>query len=173
VRVINDALLSAVVGSAGFWAPSIILYAFKGAELSLFRRWVVLAAVQPLTTLATFMTMRFLRRGSSNPSICAKWMLLGIWILGPFCMVTGFTVGGGGFANDGAWLDLLLATVLFPLLTPWLSLYDGSIVGLLLSSLLLAAEASGLRAILYQKFARGFSKLRTPGKGLACKSHSD
>jgi len=77
-------------------------------------------------------------------------------------MLTGFTVGGGGFANDGAWLDLIIATLLFPLLTPWLSLYDGSIIGLILSSSLLAAGACNLRAILHQWFAGEFSKLRTP-----------
>jgi hypothetical protein len=172
VRIIKDDLLHAVVGSAGFWTPSIMLHAFKGAEFSLYHWWV-LASVQPLTTLATFITMRFLRRASATPRRCALSMLLGIWILGPLCILISFTFDGGGFANSGAWLDFLIATLLFPLFTPWLSLYDGSLMGLLLTSLLLGAAASDLWAILYQKFARGFSSLRAPGKGPACKSQSN
>lgn len=164
MRVIEDDLLHAVVGSAGFWVPSIMLHAFKGAEFSLFHWWV-LASVQPLTTLATFITMRFFRRASAAPRRCALSMLLGIWILGPLCILTSFTFDGGGFANSGAWLDFLIATLLFPLLTPWLSLYDGSLIGLLLTSLLLGAVALDLRAILYQKLAWGFSSLRAMVKG--------
>lgn len=171
MRVIKDYLLHAVVGSAGFWAPSVILHASKGAEFSLFHWWL-LASVQPVITLVIFITMRFLRLASGTPRRCALWMLFGIWILGPLYILISFTFDGGGFANSGAWLDFLIATVLFPLLTPWLSLYDGSLIGLLLSSLLLCALAFDLPAILYQKFARGFSRLRATGKGRACKSHS-
>jgi hypothetical protein len=164
-------LLHAVVGSAGFWAPSIIMHAFKGAEFSLFHWWL-LASVQPFATLATLITMQSLLGASATRERCAQWMLLGIWILGPLCIFVSFTFDGGGLVNNGAWLDFLLATLLFPLLTPWLSLYDGSLAGLLLSSLLLCAVVFDLPAILYQKFARGFSRLRATGKGRACKSHS-
>jgi hypothetical protein len=121
----SDAIQT-IVGGAAFWLPSIILHAFKGADFSPFH-WRVLASVQPLSTLAIFIILCFLRRGVVTPKRIAQSVLLGIWILGPLCLFVNATFGGGGFAKGGAWLDLLMATLLFPLLTPWLSLYDGSV----------------------------------------------
>lgn len=153
MRVSNEDLLQAVTGSIAFWAPSTILHAVKGAEFSL-SHWWVLASVQPLTTLATFIAIRFVRRKTTSPRRCALSMLLGVWILGPLFISINFTFDGGGFAQEGAWLDALVVTLLFPLLTPWLSLYDGSLIGLLVTSLLLSAATLDLRAILVTRGTR-------------------
>lgn len=152
-------LLHAAIGGVAFWAPSVVMHALKGAEFSLFHWWV-LAVVQPVTTLASFITMCFIQRAGTTARRCALSLLLGIWILGPFCIAISFTFDGGGFVLRETWLDVSIATLLFPLLTPWLSLYDGSLVGLLVSSLLLGAASSDLLTMLLGKGTSPFNSSR-------------
>ena len=58
--------------------------------------------------------------------------MLGIWILGPFFMSINATFYGGGFAKQFGWLGVIIATLFFPVMTPLLAVYDGSIPNLLL-----------------------------------------
>ncbi len=164
MQITKRDLLHAAIGGAAFWVPSTVLHAVKGAEFSFFHWWA-LGCVQPLTALATFIAMSFVRRSGTTARRCALSMLLGIWILGPSCIAINFTFDGGGFAYGSAWLDVLIATLLFPLLTPWLSAYDGSIIGLLVSSLLLGAASLDLRPSLSRKgwwpFSRSDSSARS------------
>lgn len=150
MQITRRDLLHAAIGGAAFWVPSIILHALKGADFSLVK-WEVLASTQSLSTLVVFVAMCFLRRRSTTPRSCARWMLVGIRVLGPLCLFISATFDGGGFAQDWAWLGVLMATFLFPLFTPWLSLYDGSLIGLLISSLLLGIASIDLPTNLVRK----------------------
>jgi hypothetical protein len=158
--IINKgSLLQAALGGGTFWAPSIILHAIKGSDY-LLSHWSVLGLVQSSITLAMFLAMRFFeRRLSTAGRKCALCMLLGIWLLGPLCMSISSTFDGGGFAENGTWLSVAIATVLFPLLTPWMSLYDGSFVGLLVSSLLLGVASLDLKRIFSIRFRSSFPGL--------------
>jgi hypothetical protein len=64
-------------------------------------------------------------------------VLLGLWLLGPVAMLGSATIDGGGFAQPVGWGALAFVIVAFPLTTPMLSTYDGSLGGLALASLLL------------------------------------
>jgi len=154
MRLAKTDVLHAVVGSSAFWVPSVILHLLKGAEYCLLHWWV-LGSVQPLTTLATLLAIRFIRPTAASWRRPAFWFLLGIWILGPIWITTNFTFDGGGFAMGSAWLDVLIATLIFPLFTPWLSLYDGSLIGLVISSLVLGVAASDLQVTLARKVRSG------------------
>lgn len=150
MQITKRNLLHAAIGGAAFWVPSIFLHALKGADFLLVN-WGLLASAQPLSTLVIFVAICFLGRSGTTPRSCARWMLLGIWVLGPLCLFISATFDGGGFAQDWAWLGVVIATLFFPLFTLWLSLYDGSLIGLLVSSSLLGAASSDLLTILFRK----------------------
>jgi len=147
MRIAKDDLLCAVAGTVAFWGPSITLNALRGYDFSRLDERT-LTYLEPLTTVVMFVVICILRRGSTTVKRCAVCMLLGIWILGPTCMSIGATFAGGGFALNRAWVDVLVVTVFFPVTTPWLSLYDGSFLGLLVSSSLLGVACIDLAAIL-------------------------
>jgi hypothetical protein len=142
--------LRALLGGVAFWLPSIIMHALRGYDFSAPEERA-LSFIEPLTTLATFVLICLVQRKRATLKRCALWILLGIWILGPACLFLSATFAGGGFAKNPAWIDLLVATVFFPVVTPWMSLYDGSFVGLLVTSLILGAASLDLPAILFRR----------------------
>lgn len=141
----NDAI-HAIAGSAAFWLPNIVLHVLKGPDAS-FSHWGLLASLQAFTTVATLLaTFFFWSEGISLRRI-ASWMLLGIWVLGPVWLSINSTFTGGGFASEGGWLSVLLAILLFPMTTLILSVYDGSILSLLIITLLLGLACVEVTAI--------------------------
>lgn len=138
----SDALL-AMISGAVFWLPSTILHMLRGSDFA-FVHWTLLLYIQTFATLATLLAVWFLyrtartdRKAKSVRRI-ALCMLLGIWVLGPFFLSVNATFSGGGFARKGGWLGVILATLFFPVMTPLLSVYDGSILNLSIDTLLLA-----------------------------------
>jgi len=134
-----------LLGSFAFWLPSVILHAVKGDDY--FRHLRVLAYVQVFSTLGALVSIWLLRGWIVPPRRIAPWMLLGIWMLGPFWLSVNATFDGGGFAREGGWLGVIISILLFPVITPLLAVYDGSILNLLMITLLLGLVCLDLRAI--------------------------
>jgi hypothetical protein len=135
-----------LVGSFAFWLPSVILHAVKGDDY--FRHLTVLAYVQVFSTVGALVSNWFLRGWIVPPRRIAPWLLLGIWVLGPFWLSVNATFDGGGFAKEGGWLAVIVSIFGFPVMTPLLAVYDGSIPNLLMITLLLGLVCLDLRAIL-------------------------
>lgn len=57
--------------------------------------------------------------------------MFGIWFFGPICIL----LGGGGFTQEGGWVFAIIATVLFPLFTLLLSVYDGTLGAVIFTTL--------------------------------------
>lgn len=136
----------ALVGSFAFWLPSAILHAMKGDDS--FRHLTAVGYVQILSTLGALVGIWFLRGWTTAPRKIAPWMLLGIWMLGPVWLFINATFIGGGFAKDGGWLGVIISILLFPIMTPLFSVYEGSIPFLLGITLVLGLVCVNLRAIL-------------------------
>ena len=138
--------IHAVIGSVVFWLPNTILHTLRGPDAS-FLHWRLLASLQTFATLATLIAIWVLRDRDTNPRRVALCMLLGIWVLGPLWLSINATLTGGGFAREQGWLGVVVAVFLFPVMTPLLSVYDGSILSVLISTLFLALACVDLRAI--------------------------
>lgn len=139
-RVLVDANLGALL----FWAPDLVLHALSrdfGAQGE--PRFLTLFL--PVITALGFLTALGYRRWEKGMSL-ACLMLLGIWVLGPLYMTISATFSGGGFQKPEGWTRVWLGTALFPIFTPTMATYDGTLFGLLLSSgfLLLSAVLAGL-----------------------------
>lgn len=134
----------ALVGSFTFWLPSVILHASKEDDFS-FRHSTALAYVQILSTLVALVGIWFLRGRITAPRKIAAWMLLGIWMLGPLWLFINATFIGGGFAKEGGWLGVIISILLFPVMTPLLSVYEGSIACLGVITLVLGLVCVDLR----------------------------
>lgn len=134
-----------LVGTVVFWLPGVILHAVKGDDY--FRNLRVLAYVQVFSTLGALVCIWLLRSRIVPPRKIAPWMLLGIWMLGPFWLSVNATFDGGGFAREGGWLGVIISVLFFPVMTPLLAVYDGSIPNLLIITLLLGLVCLNLRAM--------------------------
>src|SRR5689334_9558858 len=120
-----------LVGSIAFWLPSVIVHATTGYDFSP-RHSPSLPYVQILSTLAA-LVVAWLPRGWIIPlRKIPPWMLLGIWMLGPFWLCVSATFTGGGLARDGGWLAMIVSILVFPVATPMLAVYDGTIPNLLM-----------------------------------------
>ena len=129
-------LLAVFLASTVCWMPSIGLHWLRGNAFS-FIDVVALSTVIPLVAAALTYCLQSLVStyivGRSVPIV----MLAALWMFGPAAMLLSATATGSGFANDNAWNTLAFLTVIFPLATPSLSVYDGSCVGLLVTSVML------------------------------------
>ncbi len=65
------------------------------------------------------------------------WFLLGVWGWGPPFMFVGATFSGGGLHTLSDLGGLLLLWAFFPVSTPMMATYDGSLVALLITTLML------------------------------------
>lgn len=137
------------LGGVSFWVPTTTVELATRHELN----GIVGTLVPPAALLAAYLLLRRHIRLKS----AALWMLAGTYLLGPLFMMVGWTALGGGFAsslngrNDPAYLAL---ACVFPPLTLVLAGYDGTLLGVLLVTLLMPLvqwwsnrrDASGLRA---------------------------
>jgi hypothetical protein len=63
--------------------------------------------------------------------------LFGIWVFGPVFMMISATFSGGGFLQPD-WMRLIIVlTLSSPVATPMMATYDGTLTGLLITSLVL------------------------------------
>jgi hypothetical protein len=118
-----------IFGAAGFWLPDITLNAF-GAE-SIWRSTV-------FPTVGFFIAYQFARaiwKSHSKASV-AVFMASGVWLFASTAMMIGASFSGGGFANGFVEAILVILLGLLPPYTLIMSVYDASLLGLLITTFL-------------------------------------
>jgi hypothetical protein len=80
------------------------------------------------------------RNGTALPLI-AVCQLFGIWALGPVWMLMSASFSGGGFTQAVAWRSIGTLFLFFPVCTPMMATYDGSLAALGLTTLTLPVVA--------------------------------
>ena len=128
-----------VVGGLAFWVPDIAVHAIRAYKFS-GKDILGLTFLLPWLLLAVYGALYWFRGKHVNGPSIALFMLLGIWMLGPICMTIGATFSGGGFSHPVdrmfvVWLTIF--TIFFPIYTFIMATYDGTLLGLLLTSILL------------------------------------
>ncbi len=84
------------------------------------------------------------RRSASRRGTIALWMLLGIWMQGPFCMMAAVSTKGGGFSLPGTAQWLLRNFWMFPMTTFIMSTYTlmlGALVFITIWFLVIAGKS--------------------------------
>lgn len=125
-----------LLGGPVCWLPSIALHFWGGHAFSGIDA-IALTAVMPAIGLAVAVVGRRLTGPGVARTFIPLAVCLGLWVSGPAAMLTGATATGGGFAKPDAWTTLALFTALFPVVTFSMSAYDGSLFGVLITSVAL------------------------------------
>lgn len=138
MKHLNRALVThAISGAAAFWIPDIIWGTIRGDDFS--RKDVnFITILMPTTLLLAYLMFRYRRR--SGAYLVARGMLLGIWLLGPLAIGLAGFASGGGLAEKPliAILGILFVTLIFPVATLIMSVYDGSLGALGITTAVLA-----------------------------------
>jgi hypothetical protein len=136
----HSSLIAMTMGGVIFWLPDIFLHGlrqkeFSGADTAILT--VLLPAIALLTSiwLGEFWTSRFGKRPWH------LWTLLGIWVIGPWLIWIGWTIGGRSSIGDLSEMFLLCAV--FPFGAYVMSTYDGTLWALLFSTVLLPFAKRG------------------------------
>lgn len=116
-----------------FWFPSAAIHALTGKHFGW--AWpvdVLGVAILPAVTAGvtfTYLTRRrCLIHSKRRIALC---MLLGIWMLGPWCIMLGVTPADAGFSHPGTIWFLFSHTYMFPVLTYIMSSYDATLFALI------------------------------------------
>ncbi len=120
----------ALLGMA-FWFPDILAHAILRHR---FDSIAVAAVTMLLPSAAVFTLVWLVRRATMAGSaflhsVCG---VAAIWFMGPLMMTCSATFTGGGFASGYGAVTAGLGTVLFPLFTLSMSVYEGSFLGVCL-----------------------------------------
>ena len=135
-----------LAGAIAFWTPDILLQVRSGYSVE-GRVTLLLAILLPWVLFSIYRVLLSLRgKEYKSPSI-AFYMLLGVWTLGSAAMATGAAFTSGGFPYQGEVVDVNLLTSLLPSSTFRLSMFDGSLAALVLSTILMI--------FLHLKYERG------------------
>ena len=120
-----------------FWTPSIALHWLRRQAFA-FVDVIVLSIVMPLVAFLLWYCLTSLASTQTVRRLIPLLMIFALWISGPTAMYASAAFAGGGFATPDAPATLVLLTALFPLGTFSLSVHDGSCIGVLISSVMLA-----------------------------------
>lgn len=130
---ILEARSYAFLGGLIFWVPDIVLHWLSG---NLFSGWdvLILTLSLPLITCSVLVLhwRRSLERESHAPEAFAA--LVGIWLFGPAMMSLGWVFTS---APPHRLLFVVGCSVLFPVCTPMMSTYDGTLFAVLITTALL------------------------------------
>ncbi len=124
------------VGGAAFWSPDVLLHAYRGYGFS-GRDSLLLSVLLPWALVACYGILLWLRGGRGIAPSIAFFMLVGVWILGSLGMMIGASFSGGGFAMPGAEVWVVIALGILPPYTFIMATYDGSLLGLLVATVLM------------------------------------
>lgn len=115
-----------VVGAVGFWLPDILLNAFDATSF-----WRSTA----LPLLGFLIAYKLVKDGGPRATASiAIFMVAGVWLLGSTAMMIAASVSGGGFSSGVAETIVVVLLGLLPPYTFVISVYDGSVIGLLLTT---------------------------------------
>lgn len=134
-----------LAGAVAFWMPDILLQLRGfGADG---RHILLLTVLLPWILFSIYRVLLSIRgREMFGPSI-AIYMLLGVWMLGSSAMVVGAFLTDGSLPHPGEAVSINALTGLLPSTTYNLSVFDGSLFALLLSTVLMI--------LLHLKYERG------------------
>jgi hypothetical protein len=119
-----------------FWFPCVILGALEGRQYATGGADLFFITALPVyLSLSTLGRIHMRRRAVSRIGSIALWMLLGIWMLGPFCIMLQASFSGGGFVLPDTAPWLLRNFWVFPMSTFVMSTYSGTLGGLLIISI--------------------------------------
>lgn len=128
----------ALAGGIGFWLPVVLLFALsRGGKFS-----IIAANMLPVGSVAcVYWILR--RRHTNGRRLLSLSFLAGIYATGPLSIWLTFTFAGGGFASfkgphEILWLLLFTA---IPPFTLYLSVFNGTLAGLLVVSAALVGIA--------------------------------
>jgi hypothetical protein len=131
------------VGGLAFWLPSMMLHCLHGDRFGVVD--VILTSV--VCPAFAGVVLGFLRFSHPKYSLTrlASWFILGVWAWGPPAMLTSAGFSGGGVRGIGSLAGFLLVWLVFPLSTPILATYDGSLFALALMTLAVGVVVSADR----------------------------
>jgi hypothetical protein len=126
-----------LIAALAFWLPSVAIHSILGDRFGV--GGVLLTTIAcPAVAVVVFAVVCLLEKDMS-PVRCALWFLLGVWGWGPPCMFVGAAFSGGGLHTLSDLGGVLLLWAFFPVSTPMMATYDGSLVALLTTTVMLVA----------------------------------
>jgi hypothetical protein len=141
----------ALVGAIAFWLPTTIIHLVTRRELN----GLLGTFLGPALLVLIYVGFRLSRLVRVRAYI---WMLVGLYMFGPWFMFVGFMPFGGGFARAMGpleWYYLALSSLLPPM-TLLYSGYDGTLFGVLLVTIALPS---------LHYLQRRWSRVDQPGGG--------
>jgi hypothetical protein len=121
------------IGGAIFWSPSVLLHAVRGYNFSGVDV-LILTVLLPTIVMICVAYAQRLGVSAIRSRTSALWVMLGIWLLGPLCLMINASFSGGGFAREVGWLEVIVATISAPIFTFIMSTYDGTLLAVLIIS---------------------------------------
>jgi len=119
----------AILAGSLSWLPDIALHFTSGKKFGI--EAVFISILMPITA---YLIRRILINKINHIWTTSLLMLLGLWLSGPLCMMISASASDGGFTQPNPWASLWSIYSIFPLATWMMSVYDGSMLGLLLAS---------------------------------------
>lgn len=138
MRPVPVVLVDIIVGGIVFWSPSVLWHAFRTRNFSGIDV-IVLTVFLPIVAIVCFEILWRLQSKVASRQLVARLIILGIWLFGPLFMRIGwnYTGGGGGSTDPDNLSSVITSIVLFPVYTFLMSGYDGTLMAVLMTTLLL------------------------------------
>lgn len=115
-----------LLGAVLFWGPRLIGHIVWASRFT--RREVfILTILLPVLTLAGLWIASKVRTTLAVDGLGSLWAVGGIWITGPIFMTTGWALAQGRDLDVPGWILVILGTALFPIFTFMMSVYDGTL----------------------------------------------
>ena len=129
-----------ILGGFAFWLPDIVAKAIGAAS---FRDARILSVICPCVLILAYLLTGAWKREHPRRKV-SLWMLIGVWVLGPTMISITSALQGASWAHPtsewlGNFLIVAIATV-FPPLTFIYSAYDGTLVALVIATLIFGIE---------------------------------
>ena len=121
-----------LIGGLSYWLTDIAIhFIVKGIA------WIILLTLGvPIAVVSTYFYFR--KKIESKYRVALPFlMIIGIWFFGPLGMGIGAIPTGGTFFTSGHIKNMLSLWAAFPLTTWMMSVYSGSMGGILITSLIL------------------------------------
>jgi hypothetical protein len=130
LRILRRIVVGLLSGAL-FWLPSILVHAIAGVSFDAFH----ILVVNVFAIVATALTVRRLVQSNNFPWSAQAFLALhvmGVWILGPACVLASASAGGGGALQEDLARFLDARILLFPPVTFIGATYEGSLGALVL-----------------------------------------
>ena len=126
-----------LVGALAFWLPSIVVHAMRGSRFGVVDVAIISVACPGIAVIA-FAALCLLEGGCSLAWRAAIF-LLGVWFWGPPSMMVSAAFSGGGLHTLSDPGGFVILWAIFPVSTPMMAAYDGSLFALIVITCVFAA----------------------------------